>query len=99
MMVCSSSHDSSAYSLSSLSQLIKSGGLPAKYHIVLDEAYTCSPQELSPWKGRQLSVEKDAFNYFLSLHRQVVCFLGLLNIIYNEWLVLTWYGDDEGVHI
>jgi len=27
---------------------------------------------LVPWKGRNLSVEKDAFNYYLSRQRQVV---------------------------
>ena len=27
---------------------------------------------VSIWKGKSLSVEKDAFNYYLSLHRQVV---------------------------
>lgn len=69
---CASTHDSTAYFMTSLSKAIASGRLPSIYHIVLDEAYRCTDQELSPWKGRHLSVEKDSFNYHLSLHRQVV---------------------------
>jgi hypothetical protein len=55
-----------------LSKDIKVGKLPKQYHVVLDEAYPCSEQEMSPWKGRNLSVEKDAFNYYLSLNHQVI---------------------------
>jgi hypothetical protein len=70
--LCSSSHDSTAYVMTSLSDAIKNGRLPSQYHVVLDDAYICSNQELVPWKGRNLSVEKDAFNYYLSRQRQVV---------------------------
>jgi hypothetical protein len=29
-------------------------------------------QEMSPWKGWNSPTEKDAFNYYLSLNRQVI---------------------------
>lgn len=58
--------------MTQLSYAIKNGKLPSDYHIVLDDAYSCSDQELTPWKGRSLPRDKDAFNYYLSLHRQVV---------------------------
>lgn len=72
MKTCSSTHDGTAYELSGLNHIIREGKLPDGFHVVLDEAYSCTEQELSPWKGKHLSQEKDAFNYFLSLHRQVI---------------------------
>lgn len=54
-----------------MANLIRTGGLPQQFHMVMDEAYPCSGQELSPWKGRTLTPAQDNFNYFLSLHRQV----------------------------
>jgi len=66
-----------------LSRLIKGGHLPADYHVVLDEAYSCTQQELSPWKGKQLPPDKDAFNYYLSLHRQVI--ERAFGILVNRW--------------
>lgn len=70
--LCSSSHDSTAYSVSEVAQKIESGLLPSQYHIVMDEAYPCKGQVLSPFKGKKLSKDKDAFNYYLSLNRQVI---------------------------
>ena len=70
--VCASTHDGTAYVLTGINKIIKEGKLPSWCHIVLDEAYKCTEQELSPWKGRNLSPEKDSFNYYLSLHRQVI---------------------------
>lgn len=58
--------------LSALSKAINDGKLNAKYHVVLDEAYKCTNQELCPWKGSNLDADKDVFNYYLSLHRQVI---------------------------
>ena len=68
--VCASTHDGTAYVLTGISQIIRAGTLNSKWHVVLDEAYKCTQQELSPWKVRQLTWEKDLFNYYLSLHRQ-----------------------------
>ena len=70
--VCASTHDGTAYVVSGMSNIIEQGKLPTWAHIVLDEAYKCTEQELSPWKGENLSPEKDTFNYYLSLHRQVI---------------------------
>jgi hypothetical protein len=70
--VCASTHDGTAYVLTGIAEIIRQGKLNPRWHIVLDEAYKCSEQELSPWKGKQLSPEKDVFNYYLSLHRQVI---------------------------
>ena len=70
--LCSSTNDITAYIVTQLSKDIKSGKLPKQYHVVLDEAYPCTEQEMSPWKGRNLPTEKDAFNYYLSLNRQVI---------------------------
>ena len=39
---------------------------------MFDEAYPNLPQELSPFRGKKLTQEQDAFNYYLSVHRQVV---------------------------
>lgn len=79
MIACSSSHDSTAYTFCGMSRVIKEGKLPLWAHVVLDEAYMCDVQELSPWRARQMQgctpakkAQRDAFNYFLSLHRQVV---------------------------
>ena len=49
--------------------------LPEWAHVVLDEAFGCTDQELVAWsqpKKDALSKEKDAFNYFLSKQRQSV---------------------------
>jgi DDE superfamily endonuclease len=70
--MCASTNDNTAYIVTKLSKDIKHGLLPKTYHVVLDEAYPCTEQEMSPWKGRNLSQEKDAFNYFMSLNRQVI---------------------------
>ena len=68
----SSTHDSTSYVVSSLSKAISEGRLHSDFHIVLDEAYPCTEQEISPYKGRKLSPQCDAFNFHLSLHRQPV---------------------------
>jgi hypothetical protein len=70
--LCSSTNDNTSYIVTQLSKDIKSGKLPQKYHAVLDEAYPCTGQQMSPWKGQNLLVEKDAFYYYLSLNRQVI---------------------------
>jgi hypothetical protein len=61
--LCLSTNDNTMYIVTQLLKDIKAGHLPSKYHVVLDEAYPCTKQEMSPWKGRNLPVHKDAFNY------------------------------------
>ncbi len=70
--LCSSTNDNTSYIVTQLSKDFKAGVLPKQYHVVLDEAYPCTEQEMSPWKGRNLPAEKDTFNYYLSLNRQVI---------------------------
>ncbi len=71
------------HSCSWLHDYIIKGNLPAEFHVVLDEAFRCTTQELSahskPRAPARLTESQDAFNYHLSLQRQVVerCF-GLL---------------------
>ena len=70
--LCSSSHDATQYIVSDFSMRLRAGDLPRWAHIVLDEAYPNKQQELSPFRGKNLSTEQDSFNYYLSVHRQVV---------------------------
>lgn len=72
MRCAASTHDSTAFNSSTFSAFLQAGGLPEAYHIVMDEAYPCRGQILSPWKGRSLSAAKDNMNFFISLHRQVI---------------------------
>jgi hypothetical protein len=72
MRCCSSTHDCFSYVLSELSNAIKNGKLHQDFHIVLDEAYPCTNQELSPYRGRNLPPYEDSFNFHLSQHRQVI---------------------------
>jgi hypothetical protein len=71
------------HSCSWLHDYIIEGKLPAEFHVVLDEAFKCTTQELSahpkPRAPGKLTEAQDAFNYYLSLQRQVIerCF-GLL---------------------
>ena len=69
MKTCSSTHDGTAYIVSNLSRAIANGELDKRFHVTLDDAYKCSDQESTPYKGRNLEVPKDA-NYYESLHRQ-----------------------------
>jgi len=70
--LCSSTNDNTTYIVTQLSKDVKGRKLARQYHVVLDEAYPCTEQEMSPWKGWNLPVERDDFNYYLSLHWQVI---------------------------
>lgn len=67
----SSSHESMAYSLSSLCRKIKEGSvfLPKKYWVAADAAYVCSQRVPTPRQGKRLPIAKDSFNYWLSSER------------------------------
>ncbi len=75
-----STGDGMVHSCSWLHDLISKNKLPAQFHVVLDEAFKCTAQELSahpkPRAPARLSSEQDAFNFYLSLQRQVIerCF-------------------------
>jgi nuclease HARBI1 len=67
-----STHDSTAFSVSSLSTLLnhqEENILLPGFWITGDEAYVCEGRMLTPWPGRSLSQEKDCFNYWLSSAR------------------------------
>lgn len=66
-----STHDSTALSMSSLSSLVsrEESGLLDKYWIAADEAYVCTKRIICPWPGKNLSIEKDCFNYWQSSAR------------------------------
>jgi DDE superfamily endonuclease len=56
--------------MSSLSGLLRSQNwLPAGYWVAADDAYICGERIITPWPGRNLSKEKDAFNYWQSSAR------------------------------
>ena len=84
--ICSSSGDNTAYLVTQLSKDIKAGLLPKEYHVVFDEAYVCTDQEMSPYPGRNLNAHKDAFNYYLSLNRQVI--ERAFGILVQRWGIL-----------
>ncbi len=67
--------------------------------MVLDEAYPCTEQEMSLWKGRNSPPEKDAFNYYLLLNRQVIeCAFGILVQRWGIfWCPLQMSMDNRGV--
>lgn len=64
-----STHDSLALMSSTLGTHLDRHRLPSPYWIAGDEAYACSASLLTPWPGRNVSVERDAFNFYLSSHR------------------------------
>jgi hypothetical protein len=84
MKCCASTHDSTSYIVSDLSQAIQDGKLPIWAHLVLDEAYPCTEQELSPHKRVKINeIWKDSFNYHLSLQRQ--CIERAFGILVSRW--------------
>jgi hypothetical protein len=64
--------------------MITEGNLPPQFHVVLDEAFRCTQQELTnhsrPKASQEMPVAKDAFNFYLSLHRCCIerCFALLI---------------------
>ena len=70
-----STNDAGMYHSSEMHRAIEiEKKLPSWAHVVLDEAFGCTDQELVSWsQGKNaLSQEKDAFNYYLSAQRQSV---------------------------
>lgn len=84
-----STNDAGMYSTSQVHGAIADGRLPKWAHVVLDEAFGCTDQELVAWsqsKTHPLSQEKDAFNYFLSAQRQSV--ERVFGVLYNRFGIL-----------
>jgi DDE superfamily endonuclease len=64
-----STHDSSAYAMSSLFTTLSSGALPRGYWVAGDEAYVCGEGLITPHSCRQLNEAQDCFNYWQSSAR------------------------------
>ena len=76
------------YKTSDVHQEIQDGKMPSWAHVVLDEAFGCSEQELVSWASgkKKISQEKDAFNYYLSAQRQSV--ERVFGVMYQRWGIL-----------
>lgn len=70
--LCATTNGNTSYVVSKLSRDIKAGRLLWQYHVVLDKAYPCMEQEIFLWKGQHLPTDKDALNYSVLLHWQVI---------------------------
>lgn len=83
-----STHDAGMYATSGVHAAIQNKELPSWAHVVLDEAFGSTDQELVAWsQGKNvLSQEKDAFNYFLSAQRQSV--ERVFGVLHNRWGIL-----------
>ena len=64
-----STHDSTAFECSSLSRWLQAHGLPDDHWIAADDAYKCCEYLLTPFPGKGLSKDKDAFNFYQSSAR------------------------------
>jgi hypothetical protein len=62
-------HDSLAFGLTTLASFLDETGLPPGFWISCDEAYAATKCMLPPWPGKNLSPEKDSFNYWQSSSR------------------------------
>jgi hypothetical protein len=72
-MACAAScHDSTMYEYSDAGHLLEAGLVHKKYNAVADDAFTTHGHVITPYEGHSLSPQQDAFNYYLSLQRQVV---------------------------
>ena len=72
-MACAAScHDSTMFDCSCAGQLLTRGLPSKKYNAVADDAIVTRGHILTPYVGHTLTPHEDAFNYYLSLQRQVV---------------------------
>ena len=72
-MACAAScHDSTMFDTSQAGHLLMRGLPSNKYNAVADDAFVTRGHILTPYVGHSLTPHEDAFNYFLSLQRQVV---------------------------
>ena len=112
MQLCSSANDATAFAASDLNHMIRVGALPQRFHIVLDEAYTMMPNPRAlPMERAGAVGGTSTFNYYLRLHRQVLCALlsleqhgdgltdGHTARSSSAHLVFWWHGGESfGAH-
>jgi hypothetical protein len=67
-----STNDCTAWDRCRLKEIIDNGALPPQFYFIGDEAFSCTPQFLSPWGGQGIGKAKDSFNFHLSVRRQVI---------------------------
>lgn len=95
MKTTGSTHDSVGFAVSALGQRIADGDLPLPYWIAADAAYPVSESILTPWSGKNLTPDKDAFNYYLSKNRVAV--EQAFGMFVLRWGIL-WRPLDVCVH-
>lgn len=72
-MACAAScHDKTMYECSQAGRLLERGLVHKKYNAIGDDAFVTHGHIMTPYVGHTLSPQEDAFNYYLSLQRQVV---------------------------
>jgi hypothetical protein len=72
-MACAAScHDSTMYDCSHAGRLLERGLCHKKYNAIGDDAFVTHGHVMTPYVGHTLTPQEDAFNYYLSLQRQVV---------------------------
>ena len=72
-MACAAScHDSTMFECSHAGQLLLNGLADPKYNAVGDDAFVTRGHIITPYSGNSPTPQEDAFNYYLSLQRQVV---------------------------
>jgi hypothetical protein len=81
-----STHDSVAFRMSALYDILKAGSLDPGYWIAGDDAYVCAESLLTPHPGRNLSEPKDCFNYWQSSAR--IFIEQAFGILVSRWGVL-----------
>ena len=72
-------HDATAFNASKLDALLASSEVVArnKMHLNGDAAYTARSYMMTPYKGKRLSADKDAFNFYQSQARiNIECAFG-----------------------
>jgi hypothetical protein len=80
-----STHDSHAWSLSSLGRTLKLGGqLKESFYLIADSAYRGHACIMTPFDGHNLSTSQDSYNFHLSsLRINIECAFGTLSCAFS----------------
>jgi hypothetical protein len=89
-----STNDCTAWDNSLMKKRIEESCLPPQYYFIGDDGFTCSNEFLTPWSGTGIGVDKDSFNYHLSVRRQVI--ERAFGILVRRWGIL-WRPLDVGL--
>ncbi len=72
-MACAAScHDKTMFECSHAGRLLERGLIHKKYNAIGDDAFVTRGHILTPYVGHSLTPQEDAYNYYLSMQRQVV---------------------------